>query len=100
MSMFCFLIFNSSKILKNLVEPDKKIVANNSGTSTKKNHAPGTIKISSKAGDENAGNFLIGLPGLSNYQVYCYLYSNPTSFLNLKHYKLILFIGSKKYFRC
>lgn len=60
---------NREKICADLVEPGKRMIANTSGVSTKKNVAGGTIKMSSKAGDDGSGTLLMGIPGHTNYQV-------------------------------
>lgn len=45
------------------------MIANTSGVSTKRNAGGGTIKMSSKAGDDGSANLLMGIPGHTNYQV-------------------------------
>lgn len=61
----------SEKIMRNLVEPEKKMITNNNATTAKRSMNAGTIKMSSKAGDDGSSNLLIGLPGQTNYQVSC-----------------------------
>lgn len=58
------------RVLKNLIETDKKTIANNSGTTAKSSIGPGTYKSSCKAGGDDPGtNLLMGIPGYFDYTV-------------------------------
>lgn len=53
----------SDKVLADLIQPEKRIFNNTNGNSTKKGTSNGTIRLSSKPGEEGIGPFILGLPG-------------------------------------